>query len=169
MGCHTSYFNRMEIQPDYSAMKAALIADCDRVIDLCNKALRGEVKLSFTEKELKKDIAVKKRLKTILEKDGMNPVRVYSAYLRIYSRPFLSESNKLFYEKLHNADSIFRVNDYPFIELHSLKETLDFIESRENIEDEFRRVRFVDCTKEQAIAAIEKFWADYPNGMIKFG
>jgi hypothetical protein len=157
----------MEIQPDYSVMKAALIADCDRVIDLCNKALRGELKLSFTEKELKKDIAVKKRLKTILEKDGMNPVRVYSAYLRIYSRPFLSESNKLFYEKLHNADSIFRVNE--FIELHSLKETLNFIESRENIEDEFRRVRFVDCTKEQAIAAIEKFWADYPNGMIKFG
>jgi hypothetical protein len=62
----------------------------------------------------------------------------------------------------HHFSDMFRVYGYPEDECHSLRETLDFLATTQ-------RAGKTIGEDENTMLTLEKFWRDYPTGMITFG
>jgi hypothetical protein len=74
----------------------------------------------------------------------------------------------LYYDYADDFHDLFRINDYPTIELHSLEETMAFIDKRQRARDLDKKIHFLD-PKEETFELLKEFWEKHPDGMINFG
>jgi len=142
MGCHTWFYKKS-----------------NRTIDEAREIFINEATVNI---KLHKEVMVEpdeiwceivERQIQIVRK-GLCDVAVYNKQPEI---SFISE--KGFFVEHGGYHDLFRKSGYPEIKLYSLKETMDYINDKEN------HCRVFDYTNER----LEKFWEECPDGAIEFG
>lgn len=167
MGCHTWFYKKMNPQPTYDEIKAVVISNMKKGADLYQRMiddkLSEDIKENYPEwnKEMgEKYLPIKLRMIRMVEKD-LCKVAVCRRYEPSYSAMVLTIFvNGNFYTYTDDLPhDLFRIGEYPTDKLFSLEETLSFIEKNE------KKISFWINWKTH----LEKFWMEYPDGMIDFG
>ena len=185
MGCHTWFYRKLPIQPDYNTCKAQLLHKYNENLVLYKRYLEGK-NLDKQDKELIKfypdyygnkdwltnSIQVLERLIRIVDKNlckeaVMKRYRIDVPSTR-YTLTFYH--NGTFYvdfDENYNSinHDVFRVSNYPDTVLHSYEEYLEFVNNPLN-------GAYLQCKEDtwnKANKKMKEFWDKYPDGIVKFG
>lgn len=162
MGCHTWFYTPAIQQPSYEEVRSKLIKSYLDQISLYERHINNDL----NEDELflitceshdksKQNIAILERIVRRL-KGGYCQLATLNRYKFISEYDFSFRTKKFYIEV--NFHDIFRVNNYPNIELLSLQETYQFIAQNQ----------ITDYSGKWKPLLIQ-FWNDYPEGRITFG
>ena len=171
MGCHTWFYNKKDPQPSYEECREKLLEhysiECGYYERHINNTLSNKEKWLFEDKTLdssKYILSVVNRWKSRVEK-SLCKVATLRKSAEVQKLEFC-ERNHLFYKEVELHD-VFRIGGYPDTELLSLAETLNFFEI--NNDKIFWGYNPSVIGKDKVIERIEKFWIEYPDGLIRFG
>ena len=170
MGCHTWFYTKLEVQPSYEEVREKYLNFLDNERGYFERHISGT--LSEDESWLFDDKTLEDSEYTL---SVLNRIysRVLNRYCKIATLRHASydclnlefcDKNNLYYKEVDRHD-IFRIGGYPNDELLSMAETLEFLKI--NDYKIFRNSTLEQ--REEVIADMQKFWDEYPNGLVRFG
>jgi hypothetical protein len=156
MACHTWFYKKIPLETlSFKDMEKAVIKDKKHVLSLLKESLVAhDFDDEIERKEIIKDI---KHINFLLSKINRGYLNKKRKLLKLFAETnnHYYIINNCLYSDETNYHDIFRVSDYLDTVLVNKNETLEFIKNNNcsisNIED------------------IDKFWNEFPDGVIDFG
>lgn len=180
MGCHTWFYKKIEVTE--KEVKENVTDYLKGEIDFYDKLInrREEIDADILEAYPEWTVEFGQKYKPILERQ-LRMIEKGLCRVAMYNKYKISDYNNIHYfdkdkcTMYVSTDSLphdtFRVTGYPEDRLYSLEDTLNFLETNNNIyyRQYINESKSEEELKEIAIERLKEFWKQHPDGMIKFG
>ena len=165
MGCHTWFYTKADapITEAHAKLRAIFVEELDTIEKIETQGGKGVSKFArnhYKDKEYR-DLAKAyfgERLR-LLDAGELTMEQVADALFGEEVEGRVYVDGRGWYKKVDEYHDAFRTHEYPDHRLFSLEETLAYIKDPAN-----------KCvTYDHTVAELERFWSEYPEGMISFG
>lgn len=168
MGCHTWFYKKVDYPVD--TIKDKAVKYLQEEIDSCKFYIEQDFTDGYVIKEdFENSLKYHQRVLDWVNKGWINEAA--AKIVSFLDGVTYSNNTKCFYKDANYHD-IFRRGGYPDHELHSLEETLQYLEKYDG-EISYQSTIFDETPREElknrAIERLKEFWEKYPDGMIDFG
>lgn len=167
MGCHTWFYKKIERPTDFEIKTVVinrLMREADFNLRLINQreTIDDDILEAYPEWTPEYATECLEHTKQVIEainSDTIDKDELYQMYCDYADELMVWVPGHGFYQEADGYHDLFRKYGYPEDMLFSYEDTMDYINNQDN-----------ECyTYESTELHLKEFWAEYPNGMIKFG